>query len=349
MQEKSNKRNMFVKAFAVILFLCGVAFFVYPYVTRWYAGYTSNKVMDSFEKDLKEMQDLIIENKVDFESSNEFEDEITEDNNLKNENSEKEDLNSEDLKKLNDLKRLYKDMLVYNERLYKDGQKDLKDPFSYEVHSIDLTKYGFENNVVGIISIPKINIEMPMYLGANKSNMTKGAVALGETSMPTGGVNTNCVIAAHRGYKGIKMFRDVEELAIGDRIKITTAWETLEYEVSEIEIVEKDEIDKVFIRGGEDMITLLTCHPYTKNTHRYLVFAKRVGEEIEENDDGKIDVNNMGNNNANVEKNENYKHSSDEKIDKSFNLQIWLENYLPIIGIVVVCVLIIIGAKCKKN
>ena len=349
MQKKDKNKNTIVKIFAVVLFLVGVTFFMYPYVTRWYAVYKSGKVMDSFEKDLKEMQDLLVENKVDFGSDKKLDDEITKDSNLENENYEKEELTSEDIKELEDLKRLYKDMLEYNERLYKDGQKDLKDPFSYEVHSIDLTEYGFKNNVVGIISIPKIDIRMPMYLGANKSNMTKGAVTLGETSMPIGGVNTNCVIAAHRGYKGIKMFRDIEELVIGDRIKITTAWDELEYEIVEIEIVEKDEIDKVFIRDGEDMITLLTCHPYTKNTHRYLVFAKRIGADIDEKnvEDDKINVGETDNSNGNVEENENYKDSSDEKIEESFNLQMWLENYLPIIGIIVVIVLIIIGIKCN--
>ncbi|MBQ3544661.1 MAG: class C sortase [Lachnospiraceae bacterium] len=358
MQEKSNKKNTFIKVFAVALFLCGVAFFMYPYATRWYAGYRSDKVMDSFEKDLKEMKDLLI--------NNELKGQIIEDSNLQDKNDEneiiagedleKENLNSDDLKKLNDLKRLYKDMLQYNERLYKDGQKDLKDPFSYEVHSIDLTEYGFKNNVVGIISIPKIDVSMPMYLGANKSNMTKGAVTLGETSMPTGGKNTNCVIAAHRGYKGIKMFRDIEELSIGDRIKITTAWEELEYEVTEIDIVEKDDIDKVFIRTGEDMITLLTCHPYTKNTHRYLVFAKRVKGDM---DEGNGDVENntiegeetnitdTENSNKNIGDNENNKDNSGEKIEKSFSLQIWLEKYLPIIGIGVIVILIITGVKCN--
>lgn len=39
-----------------------------------------------------------------------------------------------------------------------------------------------------------------------------------QTSMPVGGENTNCVIAAHRGgYHGDAMFRDIEILQPGDR------------------------------------------------------------------------------------------------------------------------------------
>ena len=30
------------------------------------------------------------------------------------------------------------------------------------------------------------------------------------------------------------------------------------------------------------MITLLTCHPYTKNSHRYLVYAERCKKTVED-------------------------------------------------------------------
>ena len=49
-----------------------------------------------------------------------------------------------------------------------------------------------------------------------------------------GGENTNCVIAAHRGYKGIPMFCDIEIMEIGDEVIIRNLWETLKYRVSDI-------------------------------------------------------------------------------------------------------------------
>ena len=39
---------------------------------------------------------------------------------------------------------------------------------------------------------------------------------MGQTSLPLGKRDSNCVIAAHRGYQGIPYFRDIEELKIGD-------------------------------------------------------------------------------------------------------------------------------------
>ena len=44
----------------------------------------------------------------------------------------------------------------------------------------------------------------------------------------------------------------------------------------DVEIIKPDDISRVLIQEGEDLLTLMTCHPYGKNTERYLVYAKRV-------------------------------------------------------------------------
>lgn len=172
---------------------------------------------------------------------------------------------------------LLKIMKAYNEQIYEDGQKDLKDPFSYEEASFDLTQYGFEENVIGYISIPKIDVELPIYLGATNENMKHGAVHLSQTSLPIGGGNTNSVIAAHRGTvnRG-PMFQEIDQLEIGDSVQITNLWETMDYEVIEIRVIEPDEVKEVMIREGEELLTLLSCHPYPENYQRILVICKRV-------------------------------------------------------------------------
>ena len=143
-----------------------------------------------------------------------------------------------------------------------------------------MTEYGIEDKVAATIEIPRMDVDLPVYLGATAENMALGAVQLGQTSLPVGGENTNCVIAAHRGYRGIPMFQEIEKLQVGDKVIIRNFWKTLTYEVSEIEIIYPSDIHKVLIRPGEDMVTLLTCHPYTQHTRRYAVFCTRTsGEE----------------------------------------------------------------------
>ena len=174
------------------------------------------------------------------------------------------------------LDKLYKDLQEKNQKLYEDMQNNLVDPFSYEQPAIDLSEYGIYNNVIGYINIPKMNVELPILLGANSANMLKGAVHLTETSYPIGGANTNSVIAAHRGYGKATLFRHIDKIGGGDKIYIRNFKEELTYEVYETKIINPDDISELEIQEGQDIITLITCHPYRVNTQRYIVKAKRV-------------------------------------------------------------------------
>ena len=170
---------------------------------------------------------------------------------------------------------LYDAFLAYNQQLFAQGQSGLKDPFAYETPAFDLTGCGLPDDVIAALWIPRLDLELPVYLGANAANMARGGALLGQTSMPLGGENTNTVIAAHRGYYGAEMLRNVQQIQIGDKITLTTPWDTLVYRVCELKIIQPDDINAVLIQPGRDLLTLTTCHPYTQNTQRYLVIAER--------------------------------------------------------------------------
>ena len=175
---------------------------------------------------------------------------------------------------------LWDDMLAYNQRIWDEKQAGLCDPWSYQQPSFTLGEYGLDEEVFGVISIPALDLEMPLYLGATSAHMKKGAAHLSQTSLPIGGVNTNCVIAGHRGYNGAAFFRYVTELKPGDEVIITNLWETMTYVVTETKIIMPNEVDQILIQEGREMITLLTCHPYASGgKQRYLVFCDRVPTE----------------------------------------------------------------------
>lgn len=168
---------------------------------------------------------------------------------------------------------LYKEAQLYNQKIYKEGQKNLKDVWSYRTSPIEL-KDGKSN--FGYIRIKKMNVKLPLYLGATLENMRSGAAIMGETSLPLGTKNSNCVIAAHRGYEGIPYFREIEKLKVGDRVIIKNPWEKLTYRVEEIKIIQPNDSDQIKIRKGKDMVTLLTCHPYRSHgKYRYVVYCIR--------------------------------------------------------------------------
>lgn len=170
-------------------------------------------------------------------------------------------------------------MEEYNLQLSQD-QSGLDSVDSYEAPGLNLENYGMEaDDAVGYIEIPAMDVTLPLYLGASRGHMNDGAAVLGQTSMPIGGISTNCVIAAHRGWNGKAMFRDVELLQEGDLVYLTNLWETLTYQVTGISIIWPDEVEAVSIQPSQDMVTLLTCHPYIVGTHRYLVFCQRVEDK----------------------------------------------------------------------
>lgn len=171
---------------------------------------------------------------------------------------------------------LWNEMISYNKRIWEEKQSGLCDTWSYENPSFCLSDYGFDDEVFGILTIPKMSLEMPLYLGANWQHMEYGAAQLSQTSLPIGGINTNSVIAGHRGWAGAPYFRDIQKLEIGDDVIIQNPWQQLIYRVSDIRIIEPNDVEAIHIQEGRDLVTLLTCHPYaTGGKQRYLVICER--------------------------------------------------------------------------
>ena len=171
---------------------------------------------------------------------------------------------------------LREQMELYNEQLVEFGQYELNDPFAYEQPSFDLASYTLYDNVFGHISAPAINMDLPIYLGANQYNMNFGAVQLSYSSMPIGGKSTNAVFAAHRGYIGKIFFDNIVFLSEGDDVYVTNPWEELHYKVVYTEVISPYDISKCYIQEDRDLITLLTCHTYGSNEQRYMVVCERV-------------------------------------------------------------------------
>ena len=166
---------------------------------------------------------------------------------------------------------------AYNQRIYNEKQSGLVDLEACETPAADLTVYGIEDEVIGVLEIPAMELTMPVYLGASDAHLAAGAAVLGNTSAPIDGDNTNCVIAGHRGWRGADYFRHIDRLQVGDTVQVTNLWKTLTYTVADIQIIQPHEVDKIKIQQGRDLLTLLTCHPYASGgKQRYVVYCERV-------------------------------------------------------------------------
>ena len=243
----------------ILLFSCGFSIFSYPYIHHYVV-----------EKDMQEQ----VQNFWD-----QFSTDSTEQDTFPTEDPTEPTMPTEPPKEHAEL---WEAMVAYNNTIWEEKQAGLCDPWSYQQPSFTLGEYGLEDEVFGVISIPTLDLEMPLYLGATSANMAKGAAHLSQTSLPIGGMNTNCVIAGHRGYNGAAYFRYITELQPGDEVIITNLWETLTYTVTDTQIIQPYEVDQILIQEGRDMITLLTCHPYASGgKQRYLVNCERICEVTE--------------------------------------------------------------------
>lgn len=183
-----------------------------------------------------------------------------------------------------DIRKKFQVMAAYNESL-KGLAFPTADPFSSsDKKNTTLVNMIKEDDVLGTVSIPKINEELPIYLGATEKHLSMGVGQIGGTSFPIGGPDTHTVLAGHRGYHGARMFRDLDQIENGDKFSIRILGKELTYEVTGREIVNPSQVEKLAIVKGKDKATLLTCEPYTSSKYRLLIYGERVKGEVPQND-----------------------------------------------------------------
>ena len=132
-----------------------------------------------------------------------------------------------------------------------------------------------ENGQIGTIDIPSIDCRLPIYHGSGEDMLTKGAVHLAGTAFPIGSGSARSVISAHTAYPGKIFFDRLTEVKIGDGFSVTVLGDTYYYKVVEINTVQPDETEYLLPEKGRDLVTLVTCTPYSVNTHRLLVTGER--------------------------------------------------------------------------
>ena len=130
--------------------------------------------------------------------------------------------------------------------------------------------------IMGYISIPNINVELPIYHGTSEGVLQIATGHIQGSSFPVGGANTHAVISGHRGLPSAKLFTDLDKIVEGDIFTVNILNEVFTYEVERILVILPDETDKLSIFPDEDIVTLMTCTPYGINSHRLLIRAHRI-------------------------------------------------------------------------
>lgn len=137
------------------------------------------------------------------------------------------------------------------------------------------------NQVAGRMSIPALGQHFDLYLDADYDKLLKGVATLVGTSAPLGIKGQRPIIAGHRiNYNGMS-FYFLPFLKKGDRIYFDILGKNLEYEVTDSEVIDEYESEKLKPIENEDMVTLMTCVNEPSYDKRLLVNAKRVVSDSE--------------------------------------------------------------------
>lgn len=138
----------------------------------------------------------------------------------------------------------------------------------------DILNVGPDGQICNV-TIDKINCSLPVY-HTSEGNLDKGAVHMMNTSFPTGDVDTHTVISAHTAYPTKEFFNRLTEVEVGDKFQVDFLGNTLIFQVSDINVVLPEETDLLQVVPGKTLCTLVTCTPYSVNTHRLLVTGQLV-------------------------------------------------------------------------
>lgn len=120
------------------------------------------------------------------------------------------------------------------------------------------------------IRIPSINVDAPVVEGDDWEALKRGAGHHIGSANP--GQRGNCIISAHNDIYG-EIFRNLDEIELGDPVLVYTASQVYPYVVTQKRIIEPTDVS-VMQPTSSPVLTLISCYPYGIDTHRIVVIAE---------------------------------------------------------------------------
>lgn len=148
----------------------------------------------------------------------------------------------------------------------------LDDWADYRVRLYERDSKSSPGAPAAVLRIPRIDLAVPVYDELNERNLNRGAAHIAGTApiSATGNVG----IAAHRD----SFFRGLQHVAVGDVIEVESLRGKLEYRITELSVVEPDDVSVLSPTDGP-VVTLVTCYPFYFAGHapqRFIVRAEAV-------------------------------------------------------------------------
>ncbi|WP_456273175.1 class D sortase [Bacillus sp. AK031] len=228
------------RAIAFLFILIGIGVMLYPTATDYYNSYKQNNLIEDWES-----QEIRTEN-----------------NDQINQNPDEQEARSNYIS--------LDGIFDSSENTVEAAERETS-PNDNDLTETEDKQEPLKENILGIITIDKINVKLPILRGASQYHLKYGAGHLSGTVLP--GHNGNSAIAAHRSRQYGKMFNRLNEVEKGDLIKVRTREGTFEYKILSTKIVKPDNLS-VLQNSDEPILTLITCDPVDNPINRLIIRAE---------------------------------------------------------------------------
>jgi len=166
---------------------------------------------------------------------------------------------------------LYKTTLSQHHSI-KEAQQTI-DRFQISSQKKDLKVTNFkpnQNDVVGILFIPRIDAKLPIIEGTDPDDLEKGVGHYKSSAYP--GQQNQIVLSGHRDT----VFRHMGELKIGDLVTIQLPYGNFSYKIKNTKIVKADDRSIIKSTSPKEVLTITTCYPFSyigNAPDRYIITA----------------------------------------------------------------------------
>lgn len=129
-----------------------------------------------------------------------------------------------------------------------------------------------DGEVVGLLSLPKIESELAIVEGTDPDELAKGVGHYKGSFYP--GESGQIVLSGHRDT----VFKRVGELELGDELVMKMPYGEASYEIVDMKIVDADDTSIITLQDEEEELILTTCYPFGyigDAPERYIIFAMK--------------------------------------------------------------------------
>ncbi|MCI8308802.1 MAG: class D sortase [Clostridia bacterium] len=148
------------------------------------------------------------------------------------------------------LVKIAEDIIQVNE-----DEKTEKDNNETNIDVISKSELNVNENIIGILEIPKLNIKAPIKEGTSEKILREAVGHFSNSSFWNGNVG----LASHnRGNLVAHYFEKINQLVIGDEIIYKTKFGERRYKVEEIKEIKSTDWS-IITQTSDNIITLITC------------------------------------------------------------------------------------------